>query len=309
MAEYRRSSIVGAAILIGLGTLFLYTNSHPSVDPWPLLARYWPLLLIFIGAGKLWDYYAQQQHPGQNRRLVTGGEIAAILLILLFVAAVSRHHGSAQALHQHLRIDYGNAQTATVNIEMPEGGLNISGGASELLEGDADYNQSLGAPKFSYSVDGSEGQLVINQESGSHTHFAPGFGGEKNDWDFHLGDKIPLQLKIAIGAGHGNLRLGDLPLTKLDLQVGAGSVVADLRGNWKNNLDAHIQGGVGSATIRLPKNVGVEVSAHSGLGSIDAHGMQKDGDNYVNQAYGKSPVTLELHVDGGVGSVDLIPEM
>ena len=37
--------------------------------------------------------------------------------------------------------------------------------------------------------------------------------------------------------------------------------------------------------------------------------MKKDGDRYVNEAYGKSPITVELHVEGGVGSIDLIPEM
>jgi hypothetical protein len=310
MAEYRRSSIVGAIVLVGLGVLFLYTNSHPGVDPWPLLGRYWPLLLIFVGLGKLWDYYDIQKNPGSNRRLITGGEIAAIVLIIFFVAVISRHHDARHAdAQQHEIIDYGTAQSAKIDIQMPEGELQLSGGAPKLLDADIAYNKSLGAPDFSYQVNGSEGQLVIRQDNGSHVHFAPGFGGRDNDWNLRFGKNIPMELKVEIGAGHGTLRLGDLPLTKLDLQIGAGSVMADLRGNWKNDLDAHIQGGVGSATIHLPKDVGVEVHAQGGLGSVNAHGMQKDGDRYVNQAYGKSPVTLELHIEGGVGSIDLIPEM
>lgn len=310
MAEYRRSSIVGAVVLIGLGVLFLYTNSHPGFDPWPLFGRYWPLLLIFVGLGKLWDYHYMQKNPGANRRLITGGEVAAIVLIIFFVLVISRHHDAGHAnAQQHETIDYGTAQSAKIDIQMPEGELQLSNGASKLLDADIAYNRSLGTPDFSYQVTGSEGQLVIRQDNSSHVHFAPDFGGRDNNWNLRLGNNIPMELKIEIGAGRGNLRLGNLPLTKLDLQMGAGSVTADLRGSWKNNLDVHIQGGVGSATILLPKDVGVQVHAQGGLGSVNAHGLQKDGDRYINQAYGKSPITLELHVEGGVGSIDLIPEM
>ncbi len=310
MVKYERTSIVGATVLIGLGVLFLYTNSHPGVDPWPLLSRYWPVFLIFVGLGKLWDYYKTKKNPGGSRGLITGGEIAAIALIIFFVIAISRHHDFHGATaRQHEGIDYGEAQSALVDIEMAEGDLQLSGGAQKLLDADLDYQKSSSIPNVSYEVNGTEGHLVIKQIEHSHVHFAPGWGGEKNDWDIHLGNKLPMELKVQIGAGRGTLHLSDLPLTKLDLQMGAGSATADLRGDWKNSLDAHIQGGVGSATIYLPKDVGVEVYAHGGLGSVNAHGMEKDGDRYVNEAYGKSPITLELHVEGGVGSIDLIPEM
>lgn len=310
MAEYRRSSIVGATVLIGLGVLFLYTNSHPGVDPWPLLGRYWPLLLIFVGLGKLWDYYEIQKNPGGNRRLITGGETAAIVLIILFCFVIFRHQGRREAiLRQHEGIDYGSAQSAQVDIQMGAGDLQLSGGAQKLMDADLDYQVPSSIPDVSYEVNGSEGHLVVKQLERSHVHFAPGWGGEKNDWDIRLGNKLPMELKVQIGAGRGTLHLSDLPLTKLDLQMGAGSATTDLRGDWKNNLDVHIQGGVGSATVLLPKNVGVEVHAEGGIGSVNSHGMTKDGDHYVNEAYGKSPITLELHVEGGIGSIDLIPEM
>jgi hypothetical protein len=309
MAEYRSSSIVGATVLIGLGVLFLYTNSHPGIDPWPLLGRYWPLLLIIVGLGKLWDYYQIQKNPSGNRRLITGGEIAVIVLIVVFVVALSRHRGFHEATaRQHEGVDYGGAQSAQVDLQMAAGDLQLSGGASKLLDADLDYNKSS-TPEVSYQVNGTEGHLVVKQIEHSHVRFAPGWGGEKNVWDLHLGNKIPMELKVEIGAGRGTLRLTDLPLTKLDVQMGAGSATTDLRGDWKNNLDAHIQGGVGSATILLPRNVGVEVHADGGLGSVNAHGLKKDGDRYVNDAFGKSPITVELHVEGGVGSIDLIPEM
>jgi predicted membrane protein len=90
--------------------------------------------------------------------------------------------------------------------------------------------------------------------------------------------------------------------------MGAGQVNLDLTGDWKKNLSVNIQGGVGNAHIRLPKNVGVEASVSGGIGSVDSGGLKKHDGEYVNDAYGQSPVTVRVTVQGGVGSVDLESE-
>ncbi len=89
--------------------------------------------------------------------------------------------------------------------------------------------------------------------------------------------------------------------------MGAGQFTADLTGDWKKDLDAEIHGGVGHAIILLPEDVGVRVHATGGIGSISSGGLKRDGDEYVNDMYGKSPVTLRLDVSGGVGNIDLRP--
>jgi hypothetical protein len=104
------------------------------------------------------------------------------------------------------------------------------------------------------------------------------------------------------------LRLRDIDVTRLTLDIGAGQVDVDLSGDRKSNLTADIEGGVGEANIRLPKNIGVIVNASGGIGSIDAHGLKHDGDEYTNDAYGKSPVTIHLKVEGGVGRINLTQE-
>ena len=48
------------------------------------------------------------------------------------------------------------------------------------------------------------------------------------------------------------------------------------------------------------------MNAQGGIGSVSAHGLKKDGDAYVNDAYGKSPVTIDMTIHGGVGSINLI---
>ena len=87
--------------------------------------------------------------------------------------------------------------------------------------------------------------------------------------------------------------------------MGAGEATVDLTGNWKSDVAAQIHGGVGRATLRLPRDVGVYVIAHGGLGAINASGFRKQGDAYVNDLYEKSPVTLNLEIEGGVGEINL----
>jgi len=90
-----------------------------------------------------------------------------------------------------------------------------------------------------------------------------------------------------------------VPLTRLNLSIGAGQVDVDLTGDRKTDLTADIEGGVGQANIRLPKNVGVIVHASGGIGSIDSHGLKHEDDSYRNDAYGKTPATIRLKVEGG----------
>ena len=85
-------------------------------------------------------------------------------------------------------------------------------------------------------------------------------------------------------------------------------VELDLVGQWDHDLDASIKGGVGEITVHLPSNVGVRVDASKGIGSIKAHGFMKEGGDYVNEAYGKSGVTLSIDINAGIGEIRLKTE-
>ena len=185
---------------------------------------------------------------------------------------------------------------------MPAGELKLSGGANQLMEADFNYDEAEGKPETSYRVSGGTGELDVTQP-GKKFHFGPAH----NDWNIRLANDVPMQLKADMGAGQSDLKIGDLSLTRLDISMGAGQFTADLTGDWKKDLDAEIHGGVGHAIILLPEDVGVRVHATGGIGSISSGGLKRDGDEYVNEMYGKSPVTLRLDVSGGVGNIDLRP--
>ncbi|MGH9431449.1 MAG: DUF4097 family beta strand repeat-containing protein [Terriglobia bacterium] len=90
-ASYRRGSIFWALTLIGVGFIFLYQNFNPAVHPWTLLARYWPILIIFWGISKLIDYIQASRDPQSAPiSLFSGSEVVLLLLILVFGSLVSK---------------------------------------------------------------------------------------------------------------------------------------------------------------------------------------------------------------------------
>jgi len=49
----------------------------------------------------------------------------------------------------------------------------------------------------------------------------------------------------------------------------------------------------------------VRVHVSGGIGSVSPHGLTREGDDYVNAALGKSPATIDLTIEGGIGSISL----
>jgi len=200
-------------------------------------------------------------------------------------------------------VGLGGAKSVRVEIKMGAGQLKVGGGvkaADGLLDADFTYNVPRWKPDVHYTRNGDHGLLTIEQPGGGGSH-----GNTRYDWDLRLTNKVPTEMSVDMGAGKADLTLGGLALTRLNLNLGAGETNVDLTGDWKNDFSGQIHGGVGQATIRLPRDVGVRVKASGGLGSISAHEFKRDGDYYVNDAYGKSPITLHVEVEGGVGQIVL----
>jgi len=204
--------------------------------------------------------------------------------------------------HESKSVDPKNAQSARDRLKMGAGELNLTGGADQLMEADFSYNVADWKPKVSYAVSGDEGELVVQQGSARGSGLS---GDARNEWDVSLNDEVPTDLGVQMGAGESDLDLDSLTLTGLDLQMGAGKTTIDLTGDYTQDFDASIQGGVGEATVLLPSEVGVKAKAEGGLGKINAKGLKRVGDSYVNGAYGDSDVTLDVDVQGGVGQINL----
>src|SRR5512146_2317821 len=83
MYPRRRRSLAGPVVLIIIGIVFLLKNLGWSFPCWSLLADWWPVLLIIIGAIKLWAYY-EAKRTGEYASGVSGGLVVLMIFIIIF---------------------------------------------------------------------------------------------------------------------------------------------------------------------------------------------------------------------------------
>lgn len=85
MSKRHRPSLLGALLWISFGVLFLLMNLGIGLNFWSVAGRYWPVLLILLGLGKVIDYYLDK-----DAFSIRIGEIFGILLLLLVGSAMTR---------------------------------------------------------------------------------------------------------------------------------------------------------------------------------------------------------------------------
>lgn len=127
-----------------------------------------------------------------------------------------------------------------------------------------------------------------------------------NKWDLRLNSSVPLDLEVETGAGESVLDLRGLDLADLQVNTGAGQTSIDLSSELQHDLHASVEAGVGDLSVKMPSGMGVRVSAASSIGSLTNTGPSKDGEYYVNEAYGTAPHTLFLDINAGIGSINLL---
>ena len=224
----------------------------------------------------------------------------ALLGILLAAACAKSQVRGLQTSSESVAL--GDAEAVSAKLKMAAGDVTVGGGADGLMEADFVYNVADWQPEVSYDDVGSEMGTLSVEQPDKNTGMR---NDDRNEWDIHLNDGVPTDLHAVMGAGESDLDLSSLTLTGLDLKVGAGPSTVDLAGDWDRDVDASIQSGAGAATVRLPSQMGVRVDVTGGLGKVQAEGLSRDGDAYVNDAYGESEETLNVDIEGGVGLVKL----
>jgi hypothetical protein len=199
-------------------------------------------------------------------------------------------------------VELGDATSASISLQIKVGELAVTGGAETLLNAQFVYNVPEWEPQVDYRVQGSEGVLTVTQPS---TGAGLPIGDVRYQWDIRLNNGVPMALSVDLGAGQGNLTLGDLSLNALNVKAGVGEAVIDLNGNWDHDVQATLQAGVGELTVRLPGQMGVLVRVSGGLGSVNTLGLSREDGSYVNSAYSTTGPTLTVDVTAGVGELTL----
>ena len=236
-------------------------------------------------------------------RFPTGSILITGVLTLCGCNVNMEPSGPIQTDHHAIELD--KAEIVNTKLKMGVGEMDVQGGSPKLMEGDFSYSIPSWKPEVKYSSTGFRGTLMIDQPSK-----ASGLNSNAGDykWIVKLNDKVAQDFEFVVGVGVTKLDLSTVNIRSLDVKMGVGDLNLNLRGKPQKDYTVSIKGGVGNAEIKLPKDIGVFATASGGLGGVDTTNMTKDGNQYTNDAYKKSPVTIRLTIEGGVGSIKLASE-
>src|SRR6185312_3039468 len=231
-----------------------------------------------------------------NRRLT----FAARLSILTTGCGIGVDAGPTQSAHDD--IEAGNAETVRAEIHMDSGEFTLKGGGPKLMSASYRYSEKVGRPTARYELTGGRGLLIVESPKNAPS----GLRNRINDWTLLLGAKPPMELEIHLGAGTADIDVSNIfGLRSMEIHMGAGEMKLNLAGKYPRDLPVEVDGGAGTAEIRLPKDMGVEVDAKVGIGGVNASGLQKRDGKYYNDAYAEGKPAIHLDVKGGVGEINL----
>jgi hypothetical protein len=182
---------------------------------------------------------------------------------------------------------------------MNAGELWAEGGAARLLDATFRYSERVGRPAVHYDVTGGRGLLTIESP-----HSGGLKGNATNEWRLRMNSTVPLDLSLHLGAGESHLDLSQVKLRAAEVNIGAGNMTFSMADRYTQDINVQINGGVGEAHIRLPRESGAVVDATGGIGSIQAGNLTKrDDGRYYNSAYADDKPAVHMKVRGGVGDI------
>ncbi len=292
---YKREGVVGPALAIGLGGVFLLANlNFLALDVWWVILRIWPVFIVAAGFDLL---------IGRRSIWASLAGLVAVLVILggtLWLSGVRAERGAAitgQAIHRELS----GATQARVSLSPGAGSLRLGmlGVDGVLIDGRAAAGSGQNIYE-DFSMDGNTAVYTLRQ-SGS-AFYSTDFASNDWRWDLSLTPGLPIDLTVNLGAGNADLDLNGLNLSAMKIDLGVGQTIVTLPA--EGSLNGDINGGVGQLVVRVPDGVAVRIVADTGLTAKNfPASYHRDGDTYTSPGYDSAANRIDLKMDMGIGNI------
>ncbi len=178
----------------------------------------------------------------------------------------------------------------------------------DMSSGNCDFNMGSSMLK-TLEIDSSSGNvdaiLLGNQSLLQEVNIDMSSGATSLDLSGDYPSLFMMRIESSSGNVDADLNGNYSSLSSVDIDLSSGNAFVDLSGNWGSDVQVEIAASSGKITLLMPQDVGVYVDAHTSSGNIDASGFRLDGDNYVNDAYGKSNVTINVKATASSGNIEL----
>ena len=113
---------------------------------------------------------------------------------------------------------------------------------------------------------------------------------------------------LTFQVGAASLEVGRLANANADhirVQAGVGSVDLDFSGRWTQDIDLTLEMALGSARLRVPRDVGIQLDAQRFLATYERAGLVKRGDVWVSENYDRATYKLRIRSRVTIGRFEL----
>ena len=267
----RGSSVFGGLLLIFVGLLLLLHN-YRGFDLTDIFLRWWPLILIFWGAIKIYERTAGARTSPPGAARITGGEVFLVLGVLALVGIV-------------VAVDQGRRHLSGMDIELP----------GETFASSIDVAPKPVPPNARITVRGARGNITVRASDEPEIRVA----GKVNvkSWSEGAAKRLSEQVSAEIvqngdgyevrPTGGGNARV---------------SVDLDITVPKKSLLTIHSEKGDVSVSDMVS-----QVSIDNGNGDIEVRGTR--GDVSVDMRKGDAKISDtkgDVKISGHGGSIEAV---
>lgn len=303
----RIGAISWGIFFIGIG-VFVFCINFGYLDNyvWVKLLSLWPVAIIAIGIALIFNH----------SKLKFLALLAPLLIALAFIYVALSEWGNDGYRPYHRgwsNTDYGRevfkyslandpqVKQLYVSMDIGNGELWIGSSSQELFNGDFEYRRRR--PHCDFEVVGDEGRLIVKSRDDRWYGFFAG-RNYKNDARIYIGNYLPLDLKLDLGASDIELDLTDHMLRKLKLEAGASRVDLHL-GCRSNEISVDIESGASDLTVSVPRNMALEIDSDAALSSTNFKdiGLEKVDGIYRSSNFDSAACTAHFNIDSGVSKV------
>jgi hypothetical protein len=301
----KTEKIIWGIVLVFIGSILLLQNFELIDFQWRVIFRFWPLILILIGANLLFSRESSK---------ISGAVTIILTLLALGFIGYKGITGSADDSSWFVMDEEEDQSAKHSNFLKEEyretirkAVLNISGGATEYILRDstdqlfsADLKRSFGAYSLMRTTNDTSEVLNFRMEGESSFHFGDRDRG--NRATIKLNTRPLWDINIETGAGAVKFDLSPFKINKLNIEGGAASFKIKL-GEPVATTRVSVQTGASEIRFSIPQSAACKITIESGLSANEFEGFVKQADgSYETENYTGADKSIVLNLEGGLSS-------
>ena len=291
---YRQEGLVGAIILIGVGTIFLLSNfGFVIIGSWMMLLRFWPILLIAFGLDLIIG--SRSAASAILGTIVGFALLGGVVWLVIFSPNGIKSTLRQEIISQPLM----KAKEADVAITASVGTLSVTNGAAQdtLLEGNVSLPRNERV-ETKYTLTGSKGRLRVESQ-GNLNYFYPTVNP---DWNIKLNSQTQIDLKTKLIVGDQNIDLRELNIQSLTSETVIGRTTLTLPNQDISNLNLNVT--IGQLVIFVPSETGISVEYDTGITNFSLPaGFTREEGLIQSANYQDAKYQIRITIEQPIGSL------